>query len=89
MLEDRTLTCEDCGKEWTFTADEQEWFMDKGFINEPKRCMECRRARRMTNRPSRQTYPIVCEKCGANADVLHPDMRLCRNCYKQSQQSEG
>ena len=35
-MEDRTLICQDCGSEFTFTVGEQE------FYNEPKRCKECR-----------------------------------------------
>ncbi len=43
---DKTLTCRDCGSEFTFTAGEQEFFVQKGFVNEPSRCTECRSARK-------------------------------------------
>jgi CxxC-x17-CxxC domain-containing protein len=43
---DKTLTCRDCGKEFTFTAGEQESFVQRGFTNEPGRCNECRAARK-------------------------------------------
>ncbi len=43
-FEDKSLTCSDCGSEFTFSAGEQEFFQSKGFTNEPKRCPECRRA---------------------------------------------
>jgi CxxC-x17-CxxC domain-containing protein len=46
MAEDKTLTCADCGSEFTFTAQEQEFFATKGLTNEPKRCQNCRKARR-------------------------------------------
>ncbi|HEX6289441.1 MAG TPA: zinc-ribbon domain containing protein [Herpetosiphonaceae bacterium] len=43
---DKTLTCRDCGTEFTFTAGEQEFYAQKGFDNEPTRCSNCRRARK-------------------------------------------
>ena len=43
---DKTLTCADCGAEFTFTAGEQEFHASKGFTNEPRRCPNCRAARR-------------------------------------------
>jgi CxxC-x17-CxxC domain-containing protein len=43
---DKTLTCRDCGNPFTFTAGEQEFFVQKGFTNEPSRCTECRAARK-------------------------------------------
>ena len=46
MYEDKTLVCKDCGKEFVFTAGEQEFYAEKGFQNEPLRCKECRDARK-------------------------------------------
>ena len=43
---DRSLTCRDCGREFTFTGGEQEFYAQKGFTNEPGRCPECRSARK-------------------------------------------
>jgi CxxC-x17-CxxC domain-containing protein len=43
---DKTLTCSDCGKSFTFSAEEQEQFQSRGYTNEPKRCPECREARK-------------------------------------------
>src|SRR5262245_28533179 len=48
MFQDRTLTCRDCGREFVFTAGEQEFFQSRGLTNEPGRCPECRRARRQS-----------------------------------------
>ena len=45
-MEDRTLVCKDCGKEFVFTVGEQEFYKEKGFENEPVRCPDCRRARK-------------------------------------------
>ncbi len=43
---DETLTCKECGKEFTFTAGEQAFYAEKGFQNKPVRCPECRKAKK-------------------------------------------
>ncbi|MDQ3256977.1 MAG: zinc-ribbon domain-containing protein [Acidobacteriota bacterium] len=43
-LQNRTLKCADCGKEFTWEAGSQEYFREMGITSEPKRCEECRRA---------------------------------------------
>jgi CxxC-x17-CxxC domain-containing protein len=43
---DKTLTCVDCGTEFIFSAADQEYHDSRGFANEPKRCPDCRRARK-------------------------------------------
>ena len=50
MFEDKTLVCKDCGKEFVFTAGEQEFYAEKGFQNEPMRCKECRIAKKQALR---------------------------------------
>lgn len=42
---DNTLTCRDCGKQFTFTAGEQEFYATRGF-SEPTRCADCRAVRK-------------------------------------------
>ena len=37
MKEDKTLVCKECGKEFVFSASEQEFYESKGFTNEPGR----------------------------------------------------
>ncbi len=45
-FQDKTIVCADCGQDFVFTAGEQEYYAQKGFTNEPKRCPDCRRARK-------------------------------------------
>ncbi|MCL2539872.1 MAG: zinc-ribbon domain-containing protein [Firmicutes bacterium] len=45
-MQDETLVCKDCGKEFIFTVGEQEFYKEKGFENKPVRCSDCRRARK-------------------------------------------
>ena len=33
MYQDKTLVCKECGKEFVFTAGEQEFYAEKGFVN--------------------------------------------------------
>lgn len=44
-MENKTLKCKDCGKEFEFTVGEQKFFEEKGF-GEPVRCRECRNAKK-------------------------------------------
>ena len=48
-MEDKTIVCKDCGKEFIFTVGEQEFYKEKGFENEPVRCPDSRRARKQQN----------------------------------------
>lgn len=48
-MEDKTIACVDCGSDFVFTAGEQEFYKEKGFENEPKRCPDCRRAKKQQN----------------------------------------
>lgn len=72
MLADKTLTCVQCGAPFTFTVGEQEFFASKGYTNEPRRCPECREARRPQRGYSqgpREMHPAVCAQCGAQTQV--------------------
>ena len=44
-FQDRILRCVDCGAEFIWTAGEQQFFADKNFKNEPKRCKACKAKR--------------------------------------------
>ncbi len=80
--QDKSLQCSDCGANFTFSAQDQEFFAQKGYTNEPKRCPTCR-ATRKTERgggsygggyssgysTSRQMYPATCSTCGKATQV--------------------
>lgn len=74
---DKTLVCVDCSESFTFTAGEQEFHASKGFTQEPRRCPNCRRARKgqqgggagFEARPPRQLFDAVCASCGKPAKV--------------------
>lgn len=71
-MTDRTLLCGDCGKEFVFTAAEQEFFRDRGFDHEPKRCVECRRQRR---RKFRSRGPRAAGESGDSPPSPRPERR--------------
>ena len=90
---DKKLTCMDCNTEFTFGSEEQEFYATKGFTNEPKRCPECRQARKSNRRgdntfgqrTARQLYPAVCAKCGKDTEVPFEPRQdkpvYCSSCY--------
>src|SRR5438270_2755983 len=41
-FQDRILTCIDCSTDFVFTAGEQQFYHDKNFTNEPRRCKPCK-----------------------------------------------
>jgi DNA-directed RNA polymerase subunit RPC12/RpoP len=44
-VEDKQIRCADCGREFTFTAGEQEFYEGRN-MSAPRRCKECREARK-------------------------------------------
>lgn len=92
-MEDKTITCKDCGNQFAFTAREQQFFAEKGFQNQPQRCRECRQARRAQNGErgtthgagARPNFEAVCASCGVSTTVpFRPrgDRPVyCRACY--------
>ena len=94
MYEDKTLTCRDCGDNFTFSASEQEFYAEKGFTNEPGRCLQCRLARKQNSsgynrgpRPQREMFAAVCANCGIETEVpFRPSGDrpvYCRECFSQ------
>jgi len=98
-MQDKTLTCRDCGSEFVFTASEQEFFAQKGFTNEPGRCPECRAARKTQNRGGfgasreREMFPAVCAQCGRDTQVPFQPRTdkpvYCSDCYSARRATSG
>lgn len=91
-FQDKSLQCADCGMTFTFSAEEQEFYASKGFENEPKRCPDCRRARKNRrndggNYTRRQMYPAVCAECGRETEVPFEPRGdrpvYCDDCYRK------
>jgi len=87
--QDKTLVCRDCGAEFIFTAGEQEFFQQKGFLHPPSRCPECRGKRRSpeSRAPTgdRQMFPVICSECGRETTVPFEPRTdkpvYCQDCF--------
>jgi len=90
--QDKEIYCKDCGQKFIFSAGEQEFFAQKGFQNEPKRCPSCRAHRRENNNNSsfhgrgREMHKASCSRCGAETEVpFKPTGErpvYCQECFK-------
>ena len=96
-FQDKSLTCSDCGATFTFSAQDQEFFQTKGYTNEPKRCPECRQARKADRGGSsgggnsygapRQMFPATFATCGKTTEVPFQPRGdkpvYCSDCYRK------
>ena len=97
-FQDKALRCCDCGNEFTFSVEDQEFFQSKGYTNEPKRCPECRQARKAERYGStggstggsfgtRQMYPVTCDECGKATEVPFQPRGdrpvYCSDCFRK------
>ncbi|MBV8149408.1 MAG: zinc-ribbon domain containing protein [Candidatus Eremiobacteraeota bacterium] len=93
MYSDETLNCADCGREFVFSAGQQEFFASKGFTNKPSRCNDCRAARKGaggerrggSDSRRRELFKTTCGQCGGVAEVpFEPTAGrpvYCRDCF--------
>ena len=71
---DKTLNCADCGGEFLFSKNEQAFYAERGFTNEPKRCKNCRDKRKTAREGNggsreRQMVSVTCDSCGIATEV--------------------
>ena len=87
MYEDKTLVCNECGNEFVFTAGEQEFYAEKGFQNEPKKCKACRDARKKAAKGTQELFTTTCSRCGGEARVrFEPKLDrpvYCSACFEE------
>ena len=97
MFEDKTLVCKDCGKEFVWTAGEQEFYASRGFENQPQRCKPCRDARKnggaRSNSGERQMFDAVCAACGKACKVPFQPREdrpvYCSDCFARMKQNSA
>ncbi len=84
---DQTLQCRDCGADFVWTAQEQEFYQSKGFENPPTRCPSCRQAKKQQSGGERQMYTIKCGSCGKEDQVPFEPRGdrpvYCRECFSK------
>jgi CxxC-x17-CxxC domain-containing protein len=99
--EDKIIACRDCGSEFVFTAGEQAFFSERGFMD-PVRCPACRSQRRRERNTDgdssmgaggggpRQMFDVTCANCGQATQVPFEPRQgrpvYCRDCF-QAQRS--
>lgn len=92
-FQDRVLKCIDCGTDFIFTAGEQQFYHEKDFKNEPKRCKGCKTKRQSgsergdrSGSPGRVETSAVCSQCGRETTVpFRPTQGrpvFCRQCFQ-------
>lgn len=78
------LKCRECGREFLFTPEEQEFYAQKGY-GPPRRCRDCRRAAKL--RKAGKVYTGICAACGKPARVGFRPARetlvYCGDCWAQ------
>lgn len=95
-FQDQELACADCGQTFAFSAEDQEFYSQRGFST-PKRCPECRSARKASSQrgggqrrsPSfdRPKYNVTCSACGCETTVPFEPKGdrpvYCSDCYRK------
>lgn len=94
-MADKTILCKNCNAKFIFTENEQAFYREKGFENEPQKCPECRAAKKQQSRGNnrgsfgrseREMFPAVCAECGKSTTVpFKPNGEkpvFCKECYQ-------
>jgi CxxC-x17-CxxC domain-containing protein len=89
IMSDRTLVCSDCGRNFLFSISEQEFYAEKGFLHDPKRCADCRATKKLGDgRVQGELFAAICAQCGIATQVPFKPSGvrpvLCRECFKLS-----
>jgi CxxC-x17-CxxC domain-containing protein len=101
--QDQQLTCAECGRTFTDTADDQAFRAERGYTNAPRRCPECRAARRAGGGGygggygggggGRAMYDVVCAACGKETQVPFQPRGdrpvYCSDCYSRQGGGRG
>ncbi|HUB53081.1 MAG TPA: CxxC-x17-CxxC domain-containing protein [Terracidiphilus sp.] len=100
MSEDQQLMCSDCGQSFSFTAEDQAFFRERGY-SAPKRCKACRQAKKSEQpgggggyqRGGSQGTSVICSGCGQQTTVPFEPRGdrpvYCQNCYQARKTSSG
>ncbi len=103
MAGNQQLICSDCGREFTFTSEDQAFFQERGY-SAPKRCKPCRQAKKNEQggggygggggyqRSESRGTTVTCSGCGQQTTVPFEPRGdrpvYCRDCY-QAQKGGG
>ncbi|MDI6732416.1 MAG: zinc-ribbon domain containing protein [Planctomycetota bacterium] len=97
-MADKQLKCVECGSDFAYTEQEQQFHQEKGYRNEPKRCPTCRQSRRRqfdgNSRPREYSRTeVTCAGCGQPTTVpFKPRLNrpvYCDSCFAKNRASTG
>lgn len=82
---DLHLTCAVCGNTFIFAADEQQFFLERGFQHPPKRCKKCMAKRALGKSKVHAETHTHCASCGVATIVPFVPSQgrpvLCHTCF--------
>jgi hypothetical protein len=67
----KILICVDCGEEFIFTIGAQEYFAEKGYTEDPKRCKHCYMIHKRGKKDVRPEEVLPEAGVGGNSDGQH------------------
>lgn len=97
-LKDKSLICQDCGREFVFPVKEQKFYGQKGW-KDPIRCKVCRREKKILELALKEDVPIndqvkfleVCDRCGRKFYSKFKRKKgkpfYCDDCYTEIMQN--
>ncbi|MBK7141152.1 MAG: zinc-ribbon domain containing protein [bacterium] len=62
-FQNRVLVCSECREEFVFTVQAQQYFAERGYTEDPKRCKTCHQQYKRTQR-------------GQHHDMEHQEIQL-------------
>jgi CxxC-x17-CxxC domain-containing protein len=94
-FQEKTIICNDCGKDFIWSIGEQVFFRDKGLQNPPKRCKPCKQAKnerieavmaaQAAGVKQKIEVAVHCAKCNEYTTVpFYPSQGrpvFCRTCF--------
>ena len=70
----------------------QEFYAEKGFVNEPQRCKPCRDARKNAAKADREMFVATCAACGQEARVPFKPREdravYCSDCFAKMREEQ-
>jgi CxxC-x17-CxxC domain-containing protein len=103
VFQDRNIGCVECGQEFVFSGDDQQYHSERGY-SDPKRCPSCRASRRAQGggggadggggmRSDRPMFTTTCAQCGQEAQVPFQPRGdrpvYCNSCFSAQRQSNS
>jgi len=79
-LADATLQCRDCTRSFTFSAEEQASFAERGMVHPPSRCPACRAERK--TRQEQMGRPLPAPRFRDRRDQVVTSTTVCGACGK-------